>query len=445
MKNKDLVIFYVDDLPTAINPSECYDSNSKLLCSMMYKTIYSAKNGKFITDIICDKSSNNLIKFEFCEKIFWSDGTQLTAKDFFDTLKYLLTNKKECSYYLSFIKGVKEFLYHGGSINDIKIWFVDNTFYAEVDSLKFYKDVFSGINFAPLKFLGNDLNCLITSGGYFCSFYSDNIFKLIKNDKSLALPDIIEVRVEKNVDKQIKQISLGEKSYTGFTSLNLDTIYSKKNYYELQSNIRFRLIFSEKLYEESYGLPIKNAILNKLRSNVNLVKFIKFNKRSYQAKINLKNIPKIGASRIKKILYPDYFPNNLLVDSICEVFSQNNVYLKKNPCSFKEFLEADYSKYDFILELIEPLTQNILDNFIEQIQFIRKEYRADFVKKINSYLNATSKSQLSIYNELLSMIEKESRVLDIGIFRQYYIKNSQLPKIVLTDNGLIELEEMFKE
>lgn len=45
----------------------------------------------------------------------------------------------------------------------------------------------------------------------------------------------------------------------------------------------------------------------------------------------------------------------------------------------------------------------------------------------------------------MNLIRKSSRVLDFGVFRQYYIKNPELPEIELTDNGLINMNKMFNK
>lgn len=99
-----------------------------------------------------------------------------------------------------------------------------------------------------------------------------------------------------------------------------------------------------------------------------------------------------------------------------------------------------------ILELIEPITKNQLDEFIEQIQFIDQKDKQTYVGLINEYIKSTDNREKEIKTTaLVNLIRKSSRVLDFGVFRQYYIKNPELPEIELTDNGLINMNKMFNK
>ena len=50
-----------------------------------------------------------------------------------------------------------------------------------------------------------------------------------------------------------------------------------------------------------------------------------------------------------EFLYPDYFPNDLIVDIITKVMNRYSIKVKSYPLSFKAYLSENWEKYDLIL------------------------------------------------------------------------------------------------
>lgn len=55
-------------------------------------------------------------------------------------------------------------------------------------------------------------------------------------------------------------------------------------------------------------------------------------------------------------------------------------------------MTVDIQDYDMILELVEPITDNRLDKWIEQIRFIEQCKKSDYVSLINEYFDVILKS-----------------------------------------------------
>lgn len=436
------IIFFVDDLPQYSVPANAEDPNSKLLYSLIYQPIFNKINGNFTSDCIEDCSAKNIIQFKFGNKIFWSDNTPLTAKDFFYTLKHIFLSRSNCCYYLDFIEGVKEFIYGDGSIDDIKIWIKDNIFFAKTVVQDTYKDVFSRINFAPMKYNDDgEFDSSVTSGGYYYQSINSHKILLKKNLHYKLLPNYIEIIEEKDVKKQIQQIENGQLAYSGFTSLGFQELSSNKEIYELPSKISFRVIFDSEFFEIVYKKKIKKDIVTELNRYNELLKFITIN-NNFSDNYQSEDIA-IEEKKHIKVLSPNYFPNNLIVDCLMQSMDEYNFIFECDFLPFKEYLSEDWEKYDIVLELVEPITENPIDAFIEQIKFIKTAYRSEYVSLINQYIKLKNDRKKEKANEINQFIQIYSRVFDLGIFRQYYIKSSSLPNVEVTDTGLINITKMF--
>lgn len=441
MSENNSITFFIDDLPECIIPMDSKDTNSKFISSLLYKPILRQINGELLSAYIEDNSCEGLINLKFLGEKFWSDETCLTAMDFYQTIKHIFSKRKSCYYYLDFIKGAKDYIYNDANIENIEMWVQSNTFYAKTISMDTYKDIFSGINFAPLKFKDGKVNNRITSGGYYCISMDNRKLKLRKNTLTKEFPDIIEVIEETSIEKQIQQIEAGVDAYTGFTSLNFDRLLLNKERYEVSSNINFRLVFDTILYEQLKNSIIKEDIINELSQLNGLSQFIEI-KKDFK-NVSTKEPYKKKARRHVRLLYPRYFPNELIVSCITRVMEKYNLIVDSTALSFKDYLDENWTDYNLVLELVDPITKNQLDEFIEQIKFIDQENKAKYVKLINEYIVSKESNKQEKIDEITDIIQENSRVLNIGIFRQYYIKSSKLPEIVTTDNGLINIEKMF--
>ena len=111
----------LDDAPKTNIPIEIKDYSSLLLCSFLYQPLFILNDGKFIENIVTDKTTDKHIILEFKE-VYWSNGELLTAEDFMNTIFYILENKLYASNYLTFIEGVEEYLDEEININEIGIY-----------------------------------------------------------------------------------------------------------------------------------------------------------------------------------------------------------------------------------------------------------------------------------------------------------------------------------
>ncbi|HAR6789962.1 TPA: hypothetical protein J8D08_002714, partial [Staphylococcus aureus] len=107
----------LDDAPKTNIPIEIKDYSSLLLCSFLYQPLFILNDGKFIENIVTDKTTDKHIILEFKE-VYWSNGELLTAEDFMNTIFYILENKLYASNYLTFIEGVEEYLDEEININE---------------------------------------------------------------------------------------------------------------------------------------------------------------------------------------------------------------------------------------------------------------------------------------------------------------------------------------
>ena len=140
----------LDDAPKTNIPIEIKDYSSLLLCSFLYQPLFILNDGKFIENIVTDKTTDKHIILEFKE-VYWSNGELLTAEDFMNTIFYILENKLYASNYLTFIEGVEEYLDEEININEIGIYIENSICIKNKYQGNYYKYLFSTIYFAPLK------------------------------------------------------------------------------------------------------------------------------------------------------------------------------------------------------------------------------------------------------------------------------------------------------
>lgn len=439
------VYFYLDDIPKVELPCDCYDVNSKLIYSLCYHPIFRKVNGKYLSDHVVDQSRKNQIKLRINEGVkFWSDGSSLTPKDIYETLKYLLLNKKSCCSYLSFIVGVNEYLRGDEEIECVQINFDSSCFYANVYTLELYKEVLSSINFAPLKIIDGIIDKNIVSSGYNISNITAQKITL-KNQESNFLPPKIIFILEKDISKQIKNINSGKLAYSGFTSMTGEYLTKNVNYYELPSSIQFRLVINEELHQKLSNKGYKSALLRLLSENLELKKFINLNDKYTDIPLTLydnNRLLNLDDTKVR-LVYPNYYPNSEIVQYMKKVMSNYGYEILPHPLGFNEYLRK-FNDFDIILELIEPISKNLLDLWIEKIPFIESRYRSQYVKLLNQFINSKDDDlKMRYHHTIEKMIVKNSRIIEIGTFRQYYVKNNVLPNVCISDNGLIDIRRMF--
>lgn len=433
------VIFSLDEFPLNLCEIEGIDHNAKFVLSFLYKSLFFKYNGHYISEGIEDYSDGKLLKFKFSENSTWSDGSQLNAEDFYNTLKYIIFNKLGIASYLNFIVGVKEYLFNEGNFKNIHFWIDNNCFFAEVYTLSLYKEVFSSICFAPRKILENNTLSSLTSSGYTIQEITTDKIE-IKNQIFNKNPKKISFIVVKESEKQLDLLKNNDIFYTGFTSLTFNSI-QHRNPTSLKSDILVRLIFSEHIFSIFKSHNIEIDFFRNISENDILKKLLNIKSNHNNLEHGTSDSDTIPLPNIS-ILFPDYYPNQLIIDELDYILLSKGYSLKKYKKSLKEFTQCDFSHYDIILELIEPITLNKLDYWIEQIQYINLDSKNNFVQHLNKYINSPT---TNIQNEIEQIINSQSRCIQIGNLKQYYLSSQNSPKLVLSDNGLISIKKTFQK
>lgn len=439
MKTLDKINFLLDDFPTSLTTYDNVDYNSKLVLSFLFQPIFIKSAGIYINNGVEDLSANNIIKIRFLNSRHWSNDTIITADDFYKTLMHILQYVPNIASYLNFVVGTKEFLKGNNSIDSVKVWTKNNIFYAEVYDMSFYKELFSNICFSPIKIIDGFPVNNVTSGGYNIVKVTDKTIHLRRSIRNKRYPNNVIFNVVKNVSQQLSIINKNDYSYSGFTSLDYQTIINNNSVNNIPSNLRYRLILSRELYSSSPISEIKNALFSNITNNIMLSKFIKIPKtKSIRHSYN-STISKSNTTKKITILWADYYPNEKIVLEIINIFKKHNYIVAPIKLNFKDFLNADFSKYDLVLEIVEQFTDNYVDNWIEQIKFIPKTKTKHFVNLINMYLKNKED-----HTTIEDFIDCNSRCINIGNFQQYYLKNKELPKLSMSDNGILEINKTFR-
>ena len=427
--------FFLDDYPqNLLNPREVMDHNAKLVTSFMYQPIFLREKGQIIPNGIIDESVNGKIRIKF-GKSLWSDGSRVTANDFYNSLRYILVNNPLSSY-LNFIKGVSEYVKGNVSLDDIKMKVEGDYFCAEVYRSDLYKGVFSNINFSPKKFENGELDRSITAGVYKLIKQYKNKIVLIRNQNLINLPEYVYFRIEKDFLKQLKRVNEEKYSYTGFTSTNFSQI-GEINTFPINSGIHFRIIISSEVLNIINLSKFRYEIKEEIRKNIELKKLIELSDDTL-------NLVPIDGKQLRKreqtvnFLYPNYYPNDILVRLTSKILKRVGCGVTEKSVSLSKFMTVDIQDYDMILELVEPITDNRLDKWIEQIRFIEQCKKSDYVSLINEYLEPNNFYQ-DIESRIEAIIFSNSLCVDIGLFKQYYTKSEGAPQLILTDDGLIKI------
>uniref|UniRef100_UPI0022DF1513 hypothetical protein n=2 Tax=Streptococcaceae TaxID=1300 RepID=UPI0022DF1513 len=73
---------------------------------------------------------------------------------------------------------------------------------------------------------------------------------------------------------------------------------------------------------------------------------------------------------------------------------------------------------------------------------INLDSKNNFVQHLNKYINSPT---TKIQNEIEQIINSQSRCIQIGNLKQYYLSSQNSPKLVLSDNGLISIKKTFQK
>ncbi|HDA6855532.1 TPA: hypothetical protein O5S13_002738, partial [Staphylococcus aureus] len=421
----------LDDAPKTNIPIEIKDYSSLLLCSFLYQPLFILNDGKFIENIVTDKTTDKHIILEFKE-VYWSNGELLTAEDFMNTIFYILENKLYASNYLTFIEGVEEYLDEEININEIGIYIEKNSICIKNKYQgNYYKYLFSTIYFAPLKIKNGFILKNVTCGKY----------KMISKDNSLSLSsnvynnksnvEKINFWIDKDPKNNIVRFLQDNIDFTSTTLLyeeHVNGITEKEEFKSKTSNLQLRLEF------RNGSVNLKKDISKHLISILTTDKYLSKDmniilEKNIEKLIpeNVYNIPK----NTIKLLYADYYPNNKIAYSIFEFYKAKNLDVDLYTGNFDFFLkEYDKNKYDIVINIISPITKHLLDYFIEKISFFEKDYLDEYIIMLNKWIEGEETKR-----NLVEYISKYSLILEVGNLKHNYLLNDKyVNKIYIDDN-----------
>lgn len=414
-------IFLLDDIPTIKSVLDDTDHNSSIIFSFLNIPIFTRINNEFYSDIVIDASYKNIMELKFKKNKY-----NITSEDFYKTLKYILVNKTNYCSYLNFILGVKE--YENGEVDfdSIKLWYDNDTIYAETYfNNDHYKSIFSSIHFSPQKIINNKL--IDGFGEYFISKLHENkivICSKVDNDIKILFKKVVDEK------EQIEIIQHSKNAYSGFTSLN-PSILKRFKCFKINSNLEFRLKVNNNCLNSKYFIDLKYEIISKCNQLDTVIDFFNIDNINYDNDhhviFNKNNI---------KILYADYYPNNEIINVLKKILSKNNCTFEITKMNFKDFLKENSQTYDLILDIFEPIVINKIDNYISEINNFNSDEKSYFVKILNIFIENNFDSMHE--NAIKKYIYEKSNNIKLGNFKMYYMKSKETKELIFDDyNNLI--------
>ncbi|OEZ36622.1 hypothetical protein A6B36_00065 [Lactiplantibacillus plantarum] len=423
------VSFFLDDSPKIQFPFDVVDVNTKLILNFLYEPIFLKKNGNFFERGIEDKSSKRALNIKFTKE------NKASAKDMYSTLMYVIKEHKASAEFLEFIVGVKEYLRGDSTLEKIKLYQNGSNLYATMYDCTSYKEVFSTITFSPVFFDNGHPSYKKNNGIYTLKSSQESILRLQKKEKKSYFPKYINFIVERNPETQVKKIESLKHYYSGFTSLTPKILANVNSNYvqEIKSHVRFRLLCSNnevftydlrnKLYEYVIETITKDPVLSRAISISDIR-----NKKVYNIEQQVQSSDKI------KIVYANFFPNKEIVIIAKKFLEKNGVEAKLIGKSFSDFLNIDSDQYDMVLRVEEPVTNNFVDYYIEQIQWIDQEKRKTYVTFLNRLLSLRSNNE-KLEKVLNLYVARYSRMLEIGTFNKTCYRSVDCKPLKFNDNG----------
>lgn len=112
----------IDDFPHSLITIQAEDFTSKTVLSSMYEPLFYEYKGSYKSDYVKDEyvDETATLYLNFTES-YWSNGEQLKASHYYDTLIFILKSNSKYSSYLDFIVGVEEYLFDEISLNEVGI------------------------------------------------------------------------------------------------------------------------------------------------------------------------------------------------------------------------------------------------------------------------------------------------------------------------------------
>ena len=391
-----------------VNPILNFDYTSKFFNYFLYEPLiqnyncflYNNNNDKYILIFL----KNNL------EPILYKNA-----------IKYHLHSKNKSPYiyfFLNIVGSTKFYKNINKDLTGVKI-VNSNTLYIK------YHD--SNINI--IKVLTSFLvlpmykNKIIRNGKYSLVSKSKNKYILLKNKNywkdSYLIDKVIFVKNKKfkNSISLYKKNKLDITCFSSFNYLIFKNLKLKLEINYLESSIFYILKFKNK--------KLKNIIKNKFFFKNYFFTLLLNNKKS--------NISQILTSYNHeiKILYPNYYPNNLIISKIIEILKSYKIKLKVTKVTnMKKFYEESKKNYDIILFLNSPIIEEY------KIFFLSMYKNKNFIHELfNKTLN---------FKDIINNInlDNENPFLILGKGKFIFLKNKFL-NLKLNKFGKIDINKIY--
>jgi len=422
-----MIRLLLDDLPHTYNQFEVNDYSSKVVLGCLYEPLFFYNNdtGSYDSKLVYSTENNKQIIFKMKDFI-WSNGKKMQVYDIFKSLHYILENKTLFCNYLNFIEGVEDYLDGENTINDVSIHIEDrNTLIIKKAYNYNYKNLFSSIQFSPAYFDENNKKESVYSGAFVLSEVENKKITLKRNPyyNRGGIPEYIEFILEKDPDVGLEMYNnfyADMTCSTAFNFKNLDILRNNSDFFIKRSNIELNLIFNDKnllQFKEELRIYIYNCIEN----NTVLCQGIETNKM-----LNLidNTVTPFNCSKKKfTIIYPDYYPNNYIIDYLDNFFQKYNIKLIKKGMSLEDFMEEDLENInnDIILCLISPLINEDIEYWISYINYFDGNYQDEYIELLNEYIDSTIKKAA-----LENFVSEHSNRIPLANIKHIYLKRDTL-------------------
>lgn len=422
------MIFLIDESPGTLVPPELLDYNARFIARFLFEPLfYEEKDEYKAQPYIEDLSHDTSLILEVRDK-YWSNGELLTVQDIYNCLKYIVQYKTPFATYLDFIVGVKEYLQGTGSLADVQISIQQNRIVASTLHLYSYKELFSTVEFAPFKTKDGIPITGITSGKFQLISQSEDEI-VLENSEQLNIKFVVDYSSQ----SQIELVKNNQATYTATTSLTYEDL---SNHHLLDDTgwilpIFYRIILPQKFVTNNHKILISNRLLTTLSAHQELQHMIQIQSHNddlVDCKIN-------NLKSEYRIVFPNYYPNDLLVEKIANVLKSMEITTIIKPLTLHQFIDYQPAEQDILLELVTPLIHNKLDYFIEKINKINNSYIAEYLDDLNMWIS-TNFEDNNLELRMETLIQKYSAIISVGQVRSFYIKSDDAPELVLDSHGV---------
>lgn len=424
----------LDDYPKNSIPFDVVDYSSALICSMLYEPLFIKKNDCFFENLVKDLSKCKQIVLDFKE-FYWSNGEQCTPKDFKDTLFYIIKNRLPLSQSLDFIEGVRDYLDgEKDNLDDIGITVKNNRIYiTSLIKSDYYKYLFSTIYFVPVKFIDGEPTSDI-SYGYFqkdstdclLKFRSNKYHRNYKEEKVLSF--IIDDKPHNNINYFFSS-KVDITSTTIFRRKDILKFKDLRSYRSLNSNLMLRIEFKEDLKDLKEIL--ENSIRNFLKENSDVLDDIDIVDKLEMGILEDK-IDNFKYKKEIKILFSDYYPNNLISKGLISTLNTMGMTTKIIFGEMDFYLNEYYdNNYDICIHVVSPVTQHEIDYYMEKMNHIDSCYIEEYINLLNKWFHNNLSN-----NSLDNFLKKHGLFIEIGRLKHRYLISDRASSVLFDDNGL---------